>query len=300
MQRANPIPKQSRFEESMRMNVNLVLVPVSVTDLKNHPVMNLQREDFTLFQDEQPQKVEYFSTEDAPISVGLLLDVSKSMTSKFEMERAAVTAFFRNANQQDDYFAITFADRPSLVATSTQSIDTIQSGLAQQTPDGNTALFDAISEGRDQMRSVPQRRKALLIISDGADNHSRHHLKKIKKLVQDSDVEVYAIALVDSGPLKPLEGAHGKRWLTQITNASGGQTIAVDNQENIPEAAATISREMRSRYVLGYRPDVARKSVRHKIRVEVKPGGVARAPLHAYYKNGYLPSNLSAPSPDKN
>ena len=205
MQRANPIPIQSHFEKSMRMNVNLVLVPVSVTDLKNHPVMNLQREDFTLFQDEQQQKVEYFSTEDAPISVGLLLDVSKSMTSKFEMERAAVTAFFRNANQQDDYFAITFADRPSLVATSTQSIDTIQSGLAQQTPDGNTALFDAISEGRDQMRSAPQRRKALLIISDGADNHSRHHLKKIKKLVQDSDVEVYAIALVDAGPFKALE-----------------------------------------------------------------------------------------------
>lgn len=104
----------------MRMNVNFVLVPVSVTDLKNQPVMNLQREDFTLFQDGQPQRVEYFSTEDVPISVGLILDVSKSMTSKFEKERAAVTEFFRNANERDDYFAIAFSDRPKLVVRSTE------------------------------------------------------------------------------------------------------------------------------------------------------------------------------------
>jgi Ca-activated chloride channel homolog len=299
-QRAGPIPKQSHFEKSMRMSVNLVLVPVVVTDLKNRPVMNLRSEDFTILEDGQPQEVEYFATEDAPISVGLVLDVSKSMTSKFEMERAAVTEFFRNANQQDDYFAITFADQPKLAVTSTQSIDEIQSGLAQQTPDGYTALFDAILEGRDQMPSAPERRKALLIISDGGDNHSRHHLKQIRRLVQDSDVEVYAICLVDSGPFKSLEGAHGKRWLTEITDASGGQTIAVDSQEKIPEAAATISREMRSRYVLGYRPTAGRKSARRKIRVEITRPGATRSAFHAYYKTGYRPSNLSVPSADKN
>jgi Ca-activated chloride channel homolog len=299
-QRAGPIPMQSHFEKSMRMSVNLVLVPVVVTDLKNRPVLNLEREDFAVSEDGRPQEVEYFATEDVPISVGLILDVSASMTSKFEMERAAVTEFFRNANQQDDYFAITFADQPKLAVTSTQSIDEIQSGLAQQTPNGYTALFDAILEGRDEMSSAPQRRKVLLIISDGGDNYSRHHLKQIRRLVQDSDVEVYAICLVGSGPFKTLEGAHGKKWLTEITDASGGQTIAVDSQEKIPEAAATISREMRSRYVLGYRPSAGRKSARRKIRVEITRRRTTRSGFHAYYKTGYRPSNLSLPSADKN
>ena len=288
-------PQQSYFEKSMRMNVNLVLVPVSVTDRMNRPVMNLQRDDFALFQDEQPQKVEYFATEDAPVSVGLLLDVSRSMTSKFEMERQAVSAFFGNANQQDDYFAITFADQPKLVISATQSIGDIQSALAKQTPNGNTALFDAISVAAEQMRTAPRRRKALLIISDGADNHSQRRLKQIRRLVQDSDMEVYAIALIDAGPFNTLEGAHGRRWLTQITNASGGQTVAADSQEKIPQAAATISREMRSRYVLGYRPGAAKKSVRRKIRVEVTPHGLAQAAFHAYYKTGYQSSNLPVP-----
>jgi Ca-activated chloride channel family protein len=299
-QRAGPIPMQSHFEKSMRMSVNLVLVPVVVTDLKNRPVLTLQREDFAVSEDGRPQEVEYFATEDVPISVGLILDVSASMTSKFEMERAAVTEFFRNANQQDDYFAITFADRPKLAVTSTQSIDEIQSGLAQQTPDGYTALFDAILEGRDQMPSAPERRKVLLIISDGGDNHSRHHLKQIRRLVQDSDVEVYAICLVDSGRFKMLEGDHGKRWLTEITDATGGQTIALDSQEQIPEAAATISREMRSRYVLGYRPSAGRKSARRKIRVEITRRRTTRSGFHAYYKTGYRPSNLSLSTADKN
>lgn len=299
-QHAGPISMQSHFEKSMRTSVNLVLVPVVVTDLKNRPVMNLRPKDFLVLEDGRPQEVQYFATEDVPISVGLVLDASRSMTSKFEMERVAVTEFFRNGNQEDDYFAITFADQPKLAVTSTQSIDEIQSGLAQQTPDGYTALFDAILEGRDQMPPAPERRKALLIISDGEDNHSRHHLKQIRRLVQDSDVEAYAICLVDAGPFKGLEGSHGKRWLSEITDASGGQTIAVDSQEKIPEAAATISREMRSRYVLGYRPNAGRTSARRKIKVEINPRGAARSAFHAYYKTGYWPSNLSNPSADKN
>jgi Ca-activated chloride channel family protein len=291
---------QSHFDRPMQTTANLVLVPVVVTDQKSHPVTNLQARDFSVFEDGQQQEIEYFETEDGPISVGLMLDVSRSMTSKFDMERAAVTEFFRNANSQDDYFAITFADRPRLVATSTRSIEEIQSGLAQQTPDGNTALFDAILEGRDQMRSAPQQRKALLVISDGGDNHSRHHLKQIKRLVQDSDVEVYAIYVSDHGPFKTLEGSHGKSWLTQITNATGGETITVDREEKIPEAAAAISREMRSRYVLGYRPAATRKFSRRKIGVQVTPRGINKSSLHAYYKTGYLPADPSTPAAKKN
>jgi Ca-activated chloride channel homolog len=287
------------FEKSMRVDVNMVLVPVSVTDVMDRPVMNLRREDFALFQDDQQQKVEYFATEDVPISIGLLLDLSKSMTNKFEMERAAVTEFFKNANNQDDYFAIIFSDHPKLITASTQSIETIQSNLALLTPDGNTALFDAISDGADRMRLAQQRRKALLIISDGGDNHSRHRLKEIKRLVQDSDIEVYAIGVFDIGPFKTVEEALGKKWLSQITDATGGRTITVDSRNKIPEAAATISREIRSRYVLGYRPAEAHGSLRRKIRVQVASTSMKTA-FHAYYKTGYVPPEASSPDPVKN
>jgi len=274
-------------ERSMRVSVNMVLVPVSVTDVMDRPVMDLQKDDFALFQDDEQQKLEYFSTEDAPVSAGMILDLSKSMSNKFEMERRAVSEFFKAANEQDDYFVITFSDHPKLITGATQSIDTIESNLAMQTPDGNTALFDAIAEGADRMRYAQHRRKALLIISDGGDNHSRHHLGQIKRALQDSDVEVYAIGIFDTGPFKTVEEALGKKWLSQITDATGGRTITVDNKDKVPAAAAAISREIRSRYVLGYRPDRLGNSVRRKIRVLVAAGSPKKN-VHAYYKTGYV------------
>jgi Ca-activated chloride channel family protein len=286
-------------DRSMRVSVNMVLVPVSVTDVMNRPVLNLQKEDFSLFQDEQPQKLEYFTTEDAPISVGLILDLSKSMTNKFDMERAGVSEFFRAANAQDDYFVITFADRPKLVTGMTQSLETIQSNLAMQTPDGNTAMFDAISEGADRMRAAKRGRKALLIISDGGDNHSRHHMKQIKKLLQDSDVEVYAIGIFDTGPFKTVEEALGRKWLSQITDVTGGRTLTVDSKEKVPAAAAAISREIRNRYVLGYRPSESQNAERRKIRVQVA-SATASNPVHAHYKSGYTSRGTSALPLDKN
>ena len=232
----------------------MVLVPVLVTDMTDHPVMGLEKHNFSLYQDGEEQQIGYFATEDAPISVGLILDLSKSMTNKFDMVRAAVSEFFKNANAEDDYFVITFSDRPSLVSGETQSIEAIQSRLALQVPEGNTALFDAISEGALRLRSARYRRKALLIVSDGGDNHSRHHMKEIKRVLQESDLDAYAIGIFDTGPFKTLEESMGRGWLGKITDATGGRVVAVDQASKIPEAAATISREIRSQYVLGYRP----------------------------------------------
>ena len=157
------------------------------------------------------------------------------MADKFDTERAAVSEFFKNANAQDDYFVITFSNRPELVADSTQSIADIQSSLDTQIPSGNTALFDAVSMAVARMRTAHYRRRALLIISDGGDNHSRHHLKEIKNLVQDSDVDIYAIGIFDIGFFKTLEESVGKKWLNKITDATGGQTIAVNPRPKRPK-----------------------------------------------------------------
>src|SRR5712671_818770 len=181
--------------DGLRIDVNVVLVPVVVTDAMNRPIEGLEKENFILSENDERREIEYFSTEDAPISVGLLLDLSGSMKDKFTAEREAVTEFFRNANSQDDYFVITFSNRPKVLTQATQSIDAIQSSLETAMPTGKTAMLDAISIAMNRMRSARYDRRALLIVSDGGDNSSRISFRNVKRLVRDSDVDVYAIGL---------------------------------------------------------------------------------------------------------
>jgi Ca-activated chloride channel homolog len=270
-----------------RVDVDLVLVPVTVTDTMNHAITGLQKQNFTLYQHDQPQEIRYFSVEDGPISVGLILDVSKSMSNKVGTEGLAVADFFRNANPQDDYFVVTVSDRPKLLATSTQSIGTIQSKLALTVPDGSTALLDAVYLGVSQLRAARYPRRALLIISDGGDNNSRYRLREIKDILRESDVQAYAIGLFDTALFKTFEEYMGKKWLGEITDATGGHSLAVDNLAGVPEAAATISWELRHQYVLGFKPNESAADGKwRKIKVRITPPPQSR-PLQAHYKMEY-------------
>jgi Ca-activated chloride channel family protein len=275
----------------LRAAVDLVLVPTTVTDGKNRPVTDLQKQNFAVYEENEPQEIRNFSTEDAPISVGLILDVSKSMSNKIETERTAVAEFFNNASPEDDYFVITLGDRPRVIADTTQSLDDIEAKLALVIPNGNTALLDGVYLGVDKLKSARYQRRALLIISDGGDNHSHYTAKETKRLVQEADVFIYAIGIFDNMPVpvfKTIEEKLGKRLLTQITELTGGRTIAADDRSKVPEIAATISRELREQYLLGYRSSIAAHDGKwRKIKVQVNSSeGVP--PLHAYYKKGYL------------
>jgi Ca-activated chloride channel family protein len=268
--------------------VDVVLVPITVTDPMNRPVLGLQKKDFKIYEDNTPQEVQYFSAEEAPISVGLLLDTSKSMANKFVTERAAAEEFFKNANPQDDYFVITFADRPRLLDTSIQSIEDMQETLTSEPPDGHTALLDAIYLAIAHMRSARYQRRALLIISDGADNHSRYGLKEVRRLVEEANVDVYAIGIFDSLFFRSFEELMGRRWLAEITDVTGGQTVVAARLDKVPEIAAAVSRQMRNQYVLGYRPqNISRDGKWRKIKVHVaSSAGAPRVQTH--YKKGYL------------
>ena len=271
----------------LHVDVDVVLVPVSVSDAKNRPVTTLKRQDFALFEEDKRQEIRYFSVEDSPLSVAILLDVSKSMSDKIDTERAAIVEFFNNAHPDDEYFAITFSDRPRELSSSTQSIDELQRKLTAIEPGGPTAMLDAVYLAESKLRSARYKRKAIVIFSDGGDNASRYTLREIKGLVQESDVEIYAIGLFDTFLVGTLEEKLGKKWLSEITDASGGRTITVDNRAKVPEAAATISREMRNQYVLGYRPEVAVANRWRRIKVAVTRQETEQR-LHAYYRRGYL------------
>lgn len=280
--------------DRLRASVDFVLVPTTVMDATNRPVTELAAGDFAVFEDGKPQRIQVFSREDQPISVGILLDYSASMANKFLFEREAVNQFVRNAHPSDDYFVIAFSDIPHLIADTTQSIDDLQDKLALAVPAGNTSLLDAIYLGVKKLRSAQYQRRALVIISDGGDNHSYYNSKAIRKLAEESDVLIYSIGLFDNMPVpvfKTIEEKLGKRLLTEITDATGGRTIAADHREKLPEIAAAVSRELREQYVLGYRPSsMTHDGKWRKITVRVFSPSSSASPLHAYYKQGYIAS----------
>jgi Ca-activated chloride channel family protein len=209
------------------------------------------------------------------------------MQDKIDTVRAAVDQFFKNANPQDDYFVITFNNQPRVLSDVTQSTNSIQTELGLVQPGGSTALLDAVYLGTSKLRSAKYSRHALIVISDGADNSSRYKLKEIKSLVAESDVLLYAIGIFDSTPFKSFEEAMGKRWLSTMTDVTGGRTATIKNLEKLPEECALLSRELRSQYVLGYQPqNPSTEGKWHKIKVVVTSPSEPRQ-LRPYYRKGY-------------
>ena len=286
-QEGSTLPKA----DHLRADASLVLIPVTVRDALNRPVLGLKKNDFNIYENNKHQDLQVLWKEDVPISVGIILDFSKSMSNKIDMERSAVREFFNDANPQDDYFVVAVSDRPHLIADSTDSIDNLEQRIEGATPSGNTALLDAIYVGLAKMRSARYRCRALLIISDGGDNHSYYNAKHIKRLAQEADVMLYSIGIFDNMPVpvfKTIEEKLGGHLLTAITELTGGYTVAADNREKVPEIAATISRALREQYVLAYRPQhISHDGKWRKIRVEVI-APESPLPLHVHYKKGYI------------
>jgi len=253
-----------------------------------HPVMTLTKSDFALFENDKAQEIRYFSADAGPASIVLLVDVSKSMTDKIDSERAAIAEFFKNADPQDEYFAIAFSNRPHLlVEDATQSLDEVQTKLTTIEPSGATAMLDAVYLAESELRTAKYSRKAILIISDGGDNSSRYTLRDIKRFVKESDVQIYAIGLFETFFFNTLEERMGKRWLREITDVTGGRTLTVNDRAKLPAAAAEISREIRNEYVLGYYPSGTVPNKWRKIKVQVN-SSTNKSPLRAYYKKGYI------------
>ncbi len=283
-------PELNLHTRPLRKDVDLVLVPVTVTDTMNRPVINLTRQDFSLYENSVQQEIRFLSHEDAPMSIAFVLDCSASMKNKIEYEYQALREFFNNAKSEDEYFGVTVSDKPQLIATASDSIETLQARLGSASPRGRTALFDAIYLAISKLRDSRYQRRAVLIISDGGDNTSRYTRGEIKKVIEEADVLTYAIGIFDEEPiplLKSIEERMGRNWLSELTDSSGGRTIAADDRRKIPEIAGIISRELRNQYVLGYRPtNSAGEGHWRKITVKVAPAS-ASMQLQVHYREGY-------------
>jgi Ca-activated chloride channel homolog len=274
----------------IRVDVNLVLVPVSIVDPLNRQVTGLDKDNFEVFEGKQRQEIRHFSSEDAPISVGAIFDVSGSMAGKIDRAREAVLEFFKTANPQDEFFMMAFADKPEEVTDFTQSVEDIEGRLVFMVPKGRTALLDAIYFGLHKMSQARYEKKALLIISDGGDNHSRYTESEVKNLVKESDVQIYAIGIYDH--YFPTEEERlGPQLLNDITDLTGGRAFSIDNPNDLADVATKIGIELRNQYVLGYRPtNPTHDGKWHKIRVKLTPPK-GLPPLRVYAKTGYYASS---------
>ena len=274
---------------SIRRDVDIALVNVTVTDPYNRLVTGLETDNFRVFEDNVEQEIQTFSSEDVPISIGVVFDVSGSMGNKIGKAREAAVQFFKTANTADEFFLVSFNERAELTSEFTNSVEDLQSRMALTATKGRTALLDAIYLGLSQMRGARNAKRALLIISDGGDNHSRYNENDIKRLVKEADTQLYAIGIFD--PLgyrsRTPEELNGPSLLTDVTDTTGGRVFSVERIEDLPDIATKIGMELRNQYVLGYRPSNKAHDARwRKVKVKLRPPR-GLPPLSVYAKTGY-------------
>jgi Ca-activated chloride channel family protein len=273
----------------MHMDVDLALLNVTVTDPYNRLVTGLEPDNFRVFEDNIEQEVLTFSAEDVPISIGVIFDFSGSMSNKVSKAREAAVQFFKTANPQDEFFLVSFNERAELTSSFTNSVEDLQSRMMLTAPKGRTALLDALYLGLSEMRGAHNAKRALLILSDGGDNHSRYNESDIKRLVKEADTQLYAIGIYD--PLgqrnRTPEELNGPSLLSEVTEMTGGRVFGVEKLEELPDIASKIGMELRNQYVLGYRPSNKAHDARwRKVKIKLRaPKGLP--PLSVYSKTGY-------------
>ena len=276
----------SHREARIRVNVNLVLVPTTVTDPMNRLVTGLDKDNFQIFDNNVGQTIKNFSTEDAPVSIGIVFDLSGSMTSKFARARKALDSFLRTSNPQDEFFVVGFNDRPAVIVDYTSDVDDIDARMVMLKPENRTALIDAVYLGVDKLRQAKYDRKALLIISDGGDNRSRYTEGELRREVRESDVQIYSIGIFDQYAPTPEEQM-GPVLLSDICDMTGGRMFRVLDIGDLGDIATRISAELRNEYVIGYTPtDMKKDGNWRKLKIRlVPPPGLP--PLTVHNRQGY-------------
>lgn len=278
-------PRAHRAPEphgTISVSVNLVLIPVTVTDLLEQPQLGLKRETFRLFEDGIEQNVESLAVEHAPLSLGIVFDSSGSMTRKMAEARQAVERMLDTSVPGDEYFLIDFNNRPRIVSDFTASPEKIRTALSEIRSEGWTALIDAIYLAVNEMKHASNSRRAILVLSDGADNHSRYRQGELRGLLRESSVSLYAVGILGQGI-----GAKDMKLLSGFAEDTGGRLFTAEGLAALPDTIDKVNTALRDQYVLGYRPTNGDKDGKFR-RVQVKLNTAPDSPpLRASWRTGY-------------
>ncbi len=266
---------------AIQVNADLVLVPVTVTDPQNRLVTGLERSNFQLFDSNTAQTIKSFATEDAPLSIGIVFDLSGSMQSKFVRSRKALSEFLHTCNPQDEFFVIGFNDRPAVLVDYTSDVEDVEARMVMLRPENRTALIDALYLGVNKLRDAKYARKALLVVSDGGDNRSRYTQGELMRAVRESEVQIYSVGIFDAYA-PTVEEQNGPQLLHEMSEATGGRLFVVRDVQDLSDIAQRISEELRNEYVIGYTPtDRRRNGSWRKLNVRlVPPPGLPELTVH--------------------
>ena len=271
-----------------RTDSTLVLVPVTVMDRRGAVVNGLAGEAFTVMEDGAQRPIRWFSQDDAPVSLGIVLDLSGSMKGYAAAAKDSVKALLKDANPEDQVFVNGVSTQPRAYSGFEDSFEKTMSRVASEQAEGRTALIDTICTSLSELRSGAHFRRALVVISDGMDNHSRFTDAELRRLMAESEAQIYTIAtvaVVEQRQPKQMvmtEAQRGRYFLEQLAGKGGGMSFTISSPADIAPAAATIGRALRNQYTLGYAPGGSGSGKWHKIAVKVSGKG-----LTAYARTGY-------------
>jgi Ca-activated chloride channel family protein len=269
----------SSAEAVLRVDLDLVLVPVTVTDGEGRVVRNLREADFALWEDRIEQQVRYFSAESVPASIGIVLDTSNSMNSTVIAARDAVSAFLDAGHLEDEYFLMEFNDQPQLQEDFTGDVNRLNNLVLRTSPDGKTALYDAVYRAISKAQQGQHPRKVILIVSDGEDNNSRYSRAHLENYIRESGVQIYALG---------ISSHFGKSVLRDLTELTGGRAVFADEDDDLRSVARALAIEMTSQYVLGYvSTNDGRDGQWRELRVRADRGPEAPPALTVRARRGY-------------
>ncbi len=275
---------------TIKVDVDLVLINATVTDQEGRYVTGLVQDQFEIYEDKVQQKIQYFSQEDAPVSVGIIFDVSGSMDQMIPVSHEAAVSFLKFGSPQDEYFLVEFNDRPHVTIDFTSDIVKLENHLVFIPSKGSTALYDALYVGLDKVKEGQNPKKALLAITDAGENHSRYNFEDLKDFAREKDVQLYVMHI---GTQYGSDGS----TLGGLAKMTGGRSFDVGRQD-LDDVSEKIAAELKNQYLIGYVPtNSSRDSKFRKVQVKVKtPPGLSTLSVRS--KAGYYPGN-AAPSPAK-
>ncbi|HMQ03405.1 MAG TPA: VWA domain-containing protein [Pyrinomonadaceae bacterium] len=272
-QTPQPTPPDVDITKPIPIRTDLVTLTLTVTDLYGRYVSGLSKNAFTIIDNNQQQEITFFSDSDAPVSIGILFDVSGSMSGdKIRRARNALKKFVASSHPMDEYFLIAFNSRAQLLLDRTRDGDAVLEKLTLVQPKQNTALYDAVYLGVERVTRGSHQKRALLIISDGQDNSSRYNFGEVRRLIRESDVVTYAVGILDSRDVGSTIGMQGQSFLDELTSVTGGKAFYPTSNVEMDEIFERIALELRNQYSIGYTPsDFQPDGKWRRVRIRVKP-----------------------------
>ena len=282
-------------EYSIKVNVDMVVLRATAQDHKNILVSGLNQDDFQVYEDGVRQPIKYFSHEDIPVTVGLVVDNSGSMKPKRHDVIAAAFAFARSSNPQDQMFVVNFNEKvsfglPGDVAFTDQAAQ-LQVALSSVAADGETALYDAVAIALEHLKKGTRDKKVLIVISDGGDNASKHKLTEIMTLIGQPDATVYTIGIFDA-----QDGDRNPGVLKRLAKDTGGEAFLPESLTDVTPICERIAHDIRNQYTIAYVPTNRNRDGSYRA-IKVQAGARGRGRLLVRTRTGYFAPSKSQPSP---